>query len=244
MIKPKTKVILIFLLLTMYVLTACYLEESKSSVPLPHEEFSIDPTTILEDISQGEKEIFIPLENRTPVIEIEYVPVNWSQEDYLAVANSIHEFAWSEGLSDWKLNSVLFYLQCKEVPYGSQSVYLTYFRLIELDTEEYRLVHNIVVQPQEKIVGAWAEKYSQLTATWEEYKVSEFNITSDEALQIAESNSGKLFRESIKNDCSVSISLNRTYRNDRDWVVGYVGRDNTKIEFIIDTNTGEYQINK
>lgn len=237
----KSKTILISFLLSIYGLTSCYLEESKSSVPLPYEEFSINPVTILEDISNGKKDIFVPIENPIPINE--YVPVNWLQEDYLAIANSIHEFAWNEELSDWKINSMLFYLQCAEVPYGSQSVYLTYFKLIKSDVEEYRLVHNIVIQPQEKRIGVWAEKYSQLTSTWEEYKVLEFKINSGEALQIAENNGGKLFRESINNDCSVSISLNRTYRNDRDWVVGYV-HNNSSFEFIIDTNTGEYQVNK
>lgn len=243
MLNPKTNTQLIFLMFLMYLLTACYLEESKSSVPLPHEEFRIDPATILEDISQGKKEIFIPLENQIPANEIEYIPVNWFQEDYLVIANSIHGFVWGEELNDWKLNSILFYLQCKEVPSGSQSVYITYFKLIEIDTEEYRLVHNIVVQPQEKKIGAWAEKYSQLTATWEEYKLSEFNITSDEALQIAESNGGKLFRERINNACSMAISLNRKIRNDKDWIVTYYS-DNSDFEFIINTNTGEYQVNK
>src|SRR5690606_32629978 len=109
MIKPKINTVLIFLLPIMYVLTACYLEESKSSLPLPHEEFSIDPSIILEDISQGKKDIFIPLENRIPANEIEYIPVNWLQEDYLTIANSIHQFLWGEDLSDWKLNSILFY---------------------------------------------------------------------------------------------------------------------------------------
>jgi hypothetical protein len=243
MIKPKINTVLIFLLPIMYVLTACYLEESKSSLPLPHEEFSIDPSIILEDISQGKKDIFIPLENRIPANEIEYIPVNWLQEDYLTIANSIHQFLWGEDLSDWKLNSILFYLQCNEAHYGSQSVYLTYFKLIETDTEKYRLVHNIVVQPQEKIVGAWAEKYSQLTANWEEYKISKFNITSNEALQIAENNNGKLFRESIKNDCSISISLNRKNHNDNDWIVTYYSA-NSDFEIIINTNTGEHQVGK
>jgi hypothetical protein len=133
-----------------------------------------------------------------------------------------------------------FYLQCEEVPHGPQSVYLTYFKLIKNDVGEYRLVHNIVIQPQEKRVGAWAEKYSQLTSTWEEYKISEFKVTSDEALQIAENNGGKLFRENNNNDCSISISMNRAIRNDKDWLVAY--SDN--FEFIINTNTGEYQVNK
>ena len=234
----KLKTILIGFLLSMYGLTSCYLEEDKSSIPLPYEEFSINPKTILENISQGKKDIFIPVENPMPTNNL--VPVSWSQEDYLVIANSIHVFSWNEELSDWGVNSILFYLQCDETHYGSQSVYLTYFKLIKSDVEEYRLVHNVVIQPQEKRVGAWAEKYSQLTSAWKEYKLSEFKITSDEALQIAENNGGKSFRENINNDCSVSISVNRTNHNDGDWVVAY----SSNFEFIIDTNTGEYQLNK
>ncbi len=238
--KSKTNTVLISFLFLMYGLTACYVEETKSSVQLPHEEFSINTTTILEDISQGRKDIFIPVENRVPINEIEYFPVNWTQNNYMAIANSVHKFAWNEELNDWKLNSILFYFQCQEAPYGSQSVYLTYFKLIKNDVEEYRLVHNIVIQPQEKIVGAWAEKYSQLTMTWEEYAISEFKITSDEALRIAENNGGKSYREINNNDCSISISLNRTARNNRDWIVDY----SSNFEFIIDPNTGEYRVNK
>jgi hypothetical protein len=72
----KSETILIGFLLSMYGLTACYLEETKSSIPLPHEEFSINPATILEDISQGKKDVLIPIENPAPINE--YVPVNWS----------------------------------------------------------------------------------------------------------------------------------------------------------------------
>lgn len=234
----KSKTVLISFLLSVYGLTSCYFEESKSSIPLPYEEFSINPATILEDISEGKKGIFIPSENPTPITE--YVSVNWTQEDYLAIASAIHEFAWNEELNDWKIHSILFYFQCEEVPFGSQSVYLTYFKLIKSDVEEYRLVHNIVIQPQEKRIGTWAEKYTQLTSTWEEYNITEFNITSDEALQIAEDNGGKLFRESINNGCSVSISLNRRIHNDKDWVVAY----DSNFEFIINPYTGEYQTKK
>lgn len=222
----------------MYGLTSCYIEETKSAIPLPYEEFNINPVTILEDISQEQKDIFIPIENSTPIIN--YAPVNWLQEDYLTIANSIHEFAWNENISNWKLNSILFYLQCDEIAYGSQSVYLTYFKLIKNDAEEYRLVHNIVIQSQENRIGVWAEKYSHLTSTWEEYKLSEFKINSDEALQIAENNNGKLFRENINNNCSVSISINRKSHNEKDWIVTYYGKD-SDLEFIINTNTGEYK---
>jgi len=242
MIKLKINVKLLFsFLVLLNGLIACYLEETKSSIPLLHEEFSINPVTILEDISQDKKDIFIPVETRVP--NSEYIPVNWSQEDYITIAGSIHKLAWNEELHDWKINSILFYLQCKEVSYGSQSVYFTYFKVIENDKEENRLVHNIVIQPQEKIVGAWFEKYSRLTATWEEYKISEFNITSDEALLIAEDNGGKLYRENNNNDCSISISLNRKNRNNKDWAVTYYG-DSYNFEIIIDPKTGEYRLNK
>lgn len=237
MIKSK---ILIGFLLSMFGLSACYLEETKISIPMPYEEYSVNPVTILEDISQGKEDIFIPIEK--PMSTEEYGPVTWSQKDYIAIANSIHEFVWNENLSDWKLNSILFYLQCNEAPYGSQSVYLTYFKLAQNDMEEYRLVHNIVIQPQEKIVGAWAEKYSHLTAKWDEYKISEFKITSDEALQIAENNGGKLYREN-NNDCSISISMNRKIRNNKDWIVTYYADENI-FELIVDPNTGEYRVNK
>lgn len=226
----KSKILISYIFL-LFGSSACYFEESKSSMPLPYEEFSINPLNILNDISNDEGDIFVPIEN--PISNNEYVLINWSQEDYLTIANSIHKFSWNEELSNWKINSMLFYLQCEEASHGSQSVYLTYFKLVKNDVEEYRLVHNIVIQPQERRIGAWAEKYTQLTSNWEEYNITEFKITSDEALKIAEDNGGKLFREN-NNDCSISISLNRRYHNDKDWIVSY----DSNFEFIIDTNTG------
>ena len=241
--RNSKRILFIGYFLFIFGLSACYLEESRSSVPLPYEIFNINPTTIIEDISQHKEDIFVPLEKRIPGNEIVYIPVTWNQNDYIEIANSIHKFVWSESLDNWKVNSILFYLQCQEAPYGSQSAYLTYFKIIENATEEYHLVHNIVIQPQEKIIGVYAEKYSQITATWEEYKLSEFKVTSDDALQFAENIGGKRFREVNKNNCSISISLNRTYRNDKDWVVTY-RTDSSNFEFIIDPITGDYLGNK
>ncbi len=237
--KTSIKSILISISILMYGLTSCYLEESRTSVELPYEILSINPATIVEDISQGKKNIFIPVVEKMPLNEIEYILVQWDQEDYISIANAIHEFIWSEDLTHWKLNSIFFYLQCSEVAAGPQSAYFTYFKILEESTEKYRLVHEIVVQPQEKAIVVSAKRHSHLITTWEEYDMSEFRINSSDALNIAEKNGGKLFRGN-NNDCSVSISLNRAVDNNKDWVVFY---DNY-LEIMIDPITGAYRVKK
>ena len=56
-------------------------------------DYTIDPTTILEDLSQGKKNIFTPLMATPEVYEKLYPnPLPWNQSDYLNIATALHQY--------------------------------------------------------------------------------------------------------------------------------------------------------
>lgn len=228
---------LMFIIL-LWTTTACYFEENRSSLSLPYDQYSIDPENILESISRDKKNIFIPIESPSNSTEFQSTPVYWKQSDYLAIANSLHEVVWGESLDNWKINSVDFSMDCDEVYYGFQYARFVFFKIANDANGGYRIAHNIIIEPLNKSASTWAEKYSPLVMTWDEVDLSQIEITSDEAFQIAEFNGGSITRKSVNNNCSVSVTFNASMPRNGNWDVSYYS-DEGNFNFQIDPITGK-----
>lgn len=140
----KTRITFI-LIIFLWTISACYFEESRSSIPLSHNQYRIDPENILETISRGGKNIFTPIETPSSPAEFQSVPVDWKQSDYLAIANSLHEFVWGESLDNWKLNVVNFSsMDCDKMSYGFEYVRFVFFKSMNdaNNDDEYRVEHG------------------------------------------------------------------------------------------------------
>lgn len=59
----------------------------------------MDTSSILESISQGKDDLFIPVNTPSEEEAFQSNHVNWNQGDYITVANSIHKFVWDEPLN-------------------------------------------------------------------------------------------------------------------------------------------------
>jgi hypothetical protein len=228
-----------------WAITACYFEESRSSILLPYDQYNIDTGTILESISRGEKNIFTPIETPSVPVEFQPVPVDWGQSDYLAIANSLHEFVWNESLDSWSLNAVNFSsMDCNRISYGFQNVRFIFFKEVKNANNDdgYRIEHAMYIELYEKSVGVTASKYSPLVMAWTEIDLTKIKVPSDKAFEIAEYNGGSEIRKSMNNNCSVSISLNSGASSNKNWLVSYYsegGSPSFNIE--IDSVTGEYK---
>lgn len=229
-----------YALIVLFTLNACYFQETRGSIVVKENQFKIDPSTILEGALQGEENIFIPADTEEEPEIYQPFLSNWKQSDYLIIADALHKFVWKESLIDWKLNSVIFSVDCDDLPYGFQYARFVYFKVIDDDKGRYRVVHTIFVDLYSKTANVSADKYSPLVMDWKELDLIKMNITSQEALKIIENDKGSELRKSINNDCTVSTSFYTTLPQKNKWVITYY-TGNENVDFEVDPDTGEYK---
>src|SRR6266498_5292710 len=153
-------------------------------------DYTIDPTTILEDLSKGKKNIFMPLMATPEVYEKLYPnPFPWKQADYLNIASALHQYVWNETLNDGQLYSMSFYGDCRYNPVGFDLFKVPYFR--DAEPRQYS-VREIDIFP---LYGGAATgggtNFPRPLFGWRSLKLSEFKITADDALRLAEENGGR-----------------------------------------------------
>ena len=201
----------------------------------------MNTSSILESILQGRYDLFIPVDSPSEEEAFQSDLVNWNQEDYITVANSIHKFVWDEPLNNWMLNSMDFSGSCHDIENGLQDVYFVFYNILDSEDGKSRIVHNINIDPARSEVNVWAEKYSPLVMNWKAIDLGETKITADDALQIAEDNGGIEIRNSVNNECNVSVSFLPNPGDYDGWKLSYYQNPGTLLEVKVDPKTGEYR---
>jgi hypothetical protein len=91
------------------------------------------------------------------------------------------------------------------------------------------------------IIDGWPTLITELNKYTDKLELSELQIDSDEALQIAEQNGGGAIREFIQGSCHVNVHIYDIRRNEEGWNVDYYenGSFEPLLCFNIDPITGE-----
>ncbi|MGD8456666.1 MAG: PepSY domain-containing protein [Anaerolineales bacterium] len=204
------------------------------------ESYSINPDTILEDLSQGKTDVFIPQEYMPDEKSREYV--EWKSADYDLIVEALHEMMWGETLEGWKMNLMGFEWDCEYIDKGPRNANYTYFKVEKLRERKSRFVSNLWVSPNWNSVRAsmW-ENYPRLCC-WDEINPEKLEISAEEALDIAEKNGGAEYRVSIENSCKIIVSLPAKLDYDG-WIVSYRYL-HTFNKYYIDAKTGEVVAHK
>lgn len=220
----------------LFVLTACYIEEKVETIDVPSKEFSFDSENIIRAIANGNDNPFTPLVDSSKFVESDFIPQNWSQAEFLIVANSLHKVVWNETLEEWSLNLIDLSMDCEEVPYGFQSARLIFFKVIRVG-EGQRISHTIYIDLKRSLAAVSATKYTHLNNTWNEVHLQKMSITANEAFQLVEENGGEELRNSLNNECTTSTTINASIPDDGYWHINYYGAASI-FQIRVDIETG------
>jgi len=200
--------------------------------------YSFDPNTILTALDQSDGTIFQPLSDfQGPVFPSGTFP--WRQQDYLKIANALNKFAIQDSLEGWMLYDVHSFRDCSDDPVGLDNFFITYFKI---DGDRY-IARAIEIWPlsKEAYLGVDMSFPRPFPIGWTDWHslpdLKSLKVTADEALQIADANGGKVFRQTVNNECSIFVSLGDS------WYVTY-SPNGSGISFrvSIDLYSGEYRI--
>lgn len=248
-IKNLTLLLLIAILATgsimVYVVNPVFSDQTTKSPSglsdyFERRDFKIDPTTILEDLENGNTDVFIPLITTPEAYEkLYFAPPSWKQLDYLNVSSALYEFAWGDNVNDWLIENMSFYGDCQYDPLNFDLFKITYF---QDNGSQHYAAREIDIFP---LYGGAAigggTSFPKPLFGWKNINLEKLKITAEDALSIAEDNGGREFRLSHENKCEIFVLI--TSRELR-WQVRYYS-DNTigrAFEVTINPFTGEFKI--
>lgn len=212
--------------------------------------YTFDPQTILSSLERGELSVFMPTspqsEEDWPLL---WLPASfsWNQEDYLKVADALHQFVWKEPLDDWHLVRAYFrILQCQDLSGAIDYAALSFYQR----QGDLYVVHGMRIDPLRGTVTAGNDNY-RYSGIWKNIDLNRIVVNSaDVALRMAESNGGQEARLAVENECHIGIYfapyvseynfLTRPFnRYDWGWDVFYEDKSlNFIFEITIDPYTG------
>lgn len=238
--KPKKywKTILLLALLTIILLgcRSLWPGEEQSTIT-DDKSYVIEPSTLLQSLTQGDKKAFV-LMTATPPVYPPFAsePVQWKQADYFFVAESLFQHAQTQTLTDYKLNEMDFRVDCYEVSSGFQSGGFSYFKTVQSS----RLEQMMSIIPNENIVRLTEVKHIPEREKWESIDLDRVRITVDNALQIAEENGGSRVRGEVSDNCAVLAFYEAGGKYDG-WLVTYFS-NGSLFDINIDAQTGEFKV--
>jgi hypothetical protein len=213
--------------------------------------YTINPKTILESINQGESNAF-SLSDRQPDDDIERIwsagTFSWGQEDYLKIANALHEFTWNDSLENWQVIRAHFWMdQCQNMKSKFDHAQFYFYQ----SQGDSNVVHEIWIAPLYEEVGTDEITYYR-TGKWKGFDLNNVKINSaDMALLIAEEKGGIEARTKSNNKCNrVYVDLEHYTKYDLfthpfnlydwGWEVRYWFNEYSDFGVNIDPYTGKY----
>lgn len=203
-------------------------------------DFIINPTTILDSLDRGETNVFSPtLATPSDDTILPSGSIQWTQSDYLKVANALSQFVWKEPLDGWLIYYLRFENTCQDNLSGFDSFTAIYYKTIGRGLGKMYTARYIEIYPLASIVYWAGDTEFPISSGWAAIDLSKFKITADDALRIAEENGGIETRARAHNYCSISVNL-PAHKNDQRWDVAYYY--SPSFEIIIDPYSGKYEV--
>lgn len=202
---------------------------------LDRADYGIDPTTILSDLNQGKTDVFSSIPT-TPVASNSSPSGSfpWSQSDYLRIASALNKFVWKDDFSDWYLYSLVFARRCQDNPVGFDAADITYYK----EVDQGYTTREINIYPLDRGVS-WggSSEFPRPLLGWKSINGTQFKVTADDALQLAEKRGGKDARVKANNSCAIHLLL-KPNGDISDWLVFYDNAGSIIFEITIDPYTG------
>lgn len=187
----------------------------------------IDPKTILESVERGDTEYLFQMESDFPEDPQFVMPLEWTQVEFIEVAESVHQIVWKETLESWNLYRIDFNANCKDNPTGLSSAGFYYYKETVVKGRETYLLRGIEIDPEYGYItwgsASWPRPF---WGRWKIINLDKVTVPVEEALIIAEREGGMDFRKSVGNDCQIWVAMIPEAYDRNDWQVWYGG--NTK----------------
>jgi hypothetical protein len=241
MINTAKKIWITSLGIAFLILISCQTLSFKNEERISGDEtyYLINPDTILDDIANGKVNIFRQQTvTPQPPLSQDLSTVQWTQKDYLSIAETLHKFVWNESIEDWNLRYVYFAMNCEDVSKGPQFAHFILYKIVENNQQKTRFEHRIYIDPSNNSVIWFEDEYRPSLVTQHPIELSKHAVSITEALKIADENGGQAARTEATNQCKVSGELINSSDN---WRVTYT---KTLDLFEIDINAfnGKYKI--
>ncbi len=203
--------------------------------------FRINPYTILEELEQGENNVFTPLmEDPNSVESLTNITFYWTQADFLKIASSLGAILWNDPMEfgNWSIYDFYFHRGCDDHPNGFGYGEITYFKSSVVNEKKVYATRHVEINPYYSMVrwGSGATYPQPILHKWSGFNLTETKITIEEALRISEEHGGEDARRQVNNQCLIVVSV---FRNIDKWSVEYIS---TPFSLLIDPYTGEYEI--
>lgn len=205
--------------------------------------YLFEPNSVLESLTQGNTNTFLPQsENFEPVSSEPVEIVQWSQMDYIRIAEAIHRQFWDNTLDDWKIQFMIFRADCEYVDQGPQQAVFEFYRITDPLFQRTGFEETINIDPATKSIVLKNGNLNSRSEYSRSIDLSRLKVSANEALKMAEDSGGREARLEIGNSCAVTAVLN-PYEGSEGWNIYYYNKDSTNIfEINIDEQTRVYEI--
>ncbi len=210
--------------------------------------YEIDPTTILTRLNHGETNVFTPFYGDLDRDEPYYDSIAWTQSDYLKIANALSLETWNEplDLDSWKTEYLSLAQSCENDPHGFHTFALVYYKDLGMRKWERHYVTRLIqINAWQGLIwwGKDATFSTPLLLGWDGAELTQFKVVADDALRIAEENSGSDTRLKANNKCRIIVSVNQisALPHRVNWLVTY---ERTDFFMHINPYTGKSKILK
>lgn len=203
--------------------------------------YAIDSQTILQDLSQGNNDVFQYFPDGGLIVtpEPNLPAVHWTEADYLTIANQFNQHISNESLENWEYHSISYSMDCEYFSFGPQQAIFEIVKYIFPDGKKVRVERRLLMYPHQNRVE-WDETQYYAQHNYESFNLEQVKISMEDSLRIAEGLGGKDFRSSENNTCRIVQKIIAGNR-DSNWQVRYTSNDNQYVVHI-DKETGDYQI--
>lgn len=211
--------------------------EGRPEKVLKREEYYVmDSRTILQDVAHGLPIhlTLLPKERESPMSA---PPVQWSQADYLRIANSVFFTLWEEPVEGWKLAEIGSRVECEDIGFGMQWMRFKFFRLTKSRDVNVLTERSVYISPKENLISVFEyETFPVPVWGWPYINVGEI-VPVEEVLRIAEEHGGRQVRLGL-NRCAISATIIAGSNHDN-WQVWYTTRDRNLFVLEVDEKNGQ-----
>jgi hypothetical protein len=193
----------------------------------------IDPATVLDDIHNGRK-LVLQIQPHPDSIDWSFImPISWSQNDFLEVAQAYGKIIWQDDFNSWHLYKLIFYGDCDSSDGKFTDAEFFYYQEVTKGESNFYSVRAIDLSPQYGYLTWAGDSFypSPSFFGWTEIdKKSIAKIPAEKALVLAEQRGGNEFRKMANNKCNIGVLMWPADLKRTDWLIGYYGgRTSTKI---------------
>ena len=134
------------------ILSGCLLFSKTSMFSRGDGWYHYDPTTLPQALERGEPLSLTPEATVATSDVLDSKPVQWTQADFLQIADAFQQQELAESLSAWKFSQLWFELYCADVAFGPQHLTIELYREYPRAEGGMRLASRAIFSP---VTSVW-----------------------------------------------------------------------------------------